>query len=884
MSILVVSLLLAWGSAASSRAAPAAAPTGQDAFQDWLVGHGLPPDSEPAADPDGDGLGNFREYAFSGVPTDPTSAPEPVGQVSGARLQVTFSRARSELNYLVEASDDLRSWSGIATNPGAPGQEVTCPDTINVGSTAARFLRVRVTTDAAVATPEFSVPGGSYDVTQIVVLTTATSGATLRYTTDGSAPSANNGIDYTGPLTVSASVTLRVIALLDGMPSSGVVEARYVITTGEVTNAAYLGIGVGSSLDWDRCRALADVMKLARDFLVPGTETLAKVDADGWPLEDADVVVWQGIDRMHGTYRLSFAGEAVIKTAWGDASVAGMTYDAATNTTTANLIYRSTDGSGLRLSFTGTKRTPGSGVGTGVSGVRLIRPRVPGGTATYDTEVFTDQFKASLASVRVLRFMDWLATNSNPQTTWDSRTRPTHASQQVGNPTTFPTGGWQGRGGCFEYAILLANEVGKDAWICVPVGATDDYVLKLAQICRYGSDGRDPYTGPQSNPVYPPLAEGLRLYVEFSNEIWNTNGHFGQSQKNHEDAIAEVAAGNSPLNYDGAAANDWEWAWRRITKRTIDVSNTFRAVFGDNAMGDRVRVVLMSQLGYADGPTLQQFKLAEEYYNNPARVSVPRPLNYYVYGAGGSAYYNPQNDSADLTLSTIWDSYTYDSGLWKSMLARDVDLVLAFGLKRIAYEGGPSLDITGRSESVKAASIADPRTTEEIAEHHTVWNQTAGDLLVYYQLSGDYQWGFLHDVYDTWTTPKMLGLARLGAATREESTYGTPLPATLSGSGQNAPPGWGGGGARYSYARHTWNCYVVRVMEARAYTLTVNVSEGTSGAKLDVYVDGAKLGTIAVPASGDAVSVITPSLARGTHGLRLVCAGGTFIVNTISVQ
>ena len=58
---------------------------------------------------------------------------------------------------------------------------------------------------------------------------------------------------------------------------------------------------------------------------------------------------------------------------------------------------------------------------------------------------------------------------------------------------------WQG-----EYAILLANEVHANAWINVPYHATDDYVTQLAQLIKSTLD------------------PSLNVYVEFSNEVWNT--------------------------------------------------------------------------------------------------------------------------------------------------------------------------------------------------------------------------------------------------------------------------------------------------------------------------------------------------------------------------
>lgn len=64
------------------------------------------------------------------------------------------------------------------------------------------------TTTATVANPTFTPAGGSYSSAQTVTIGTTTTGASIRYTTDGSTPSPTLGTIYSGPVTVSASETI----------------------------------------------------------------------------------------------------------------------------------------------------------------------------------------------------------------------------------------------------------------------------------------------------------------------------------------------------------------------------------------------------------------------------------------------------------------------------------------------------------------------------------------------------------------------------------------------------------------------------------------------------------------------------------------------------
>jgi hypothetical protein len=63
-----------------------------------------------------------------------------------------------------------------------------------------------------------------------VKIADATSGTTIYYTTDGSSPTASSAV-YSGPITVSATKTLRAIAVVGGA-SSPVASATYTINNG----------------------------------------------------------------------------------------------------------------------------------------------------------------------------------------------------------------------------------------------------------------------------------------------------------------------------------------------------------------------------------------------------------------------------------------------------------------------------------------------------------------------------------------------------------------------------------------------------------------------------------------------------------------------------
>ena len=82
----------------------------------------------------------------------------------------------------------------------------------------------------AVAAPVFSVPAGYYTEAQTLEITTATEGAQIYYTLDGSTPTANSTL-YEDPITLSETVTVNAIAMKEGMSNSVMTSAEYTFLT-----------------------------------------------------------------------------------------------------------------------------------------------------------------------------------------------------------------------------------------------------------------------------------------------------------------------------------------------------------------------------------------------------------------------------------------------------------------------------------------------------------------------------------------------------------------------------------------------------------------------------------------------------------------------------
>jgi len=77
-----------------------------------------------------------------------------------------------------------------------------------------------------VALPEFDPPAGIYFEPQDVTITCATTGADIRYTTDGSDPISTSPI-YTTPISVTTDMTIKARGYKAGWTTSGIASALY---------------------------------------------------------------------------------------------------------------------------------------------------------------------------------------------------------------------------------------------------------------------------------------------------------------------------------------------------------------------------------------------------------------------------------------------------------------------------------------------------------------------------------------------------------------------------------------------------------------------------------------------------------------------------------
>jgi hypothetical protein len=192
--------------------------------------------------------GGFTWGTFNNVSVAPASATatptfSPVGGPYATAQTVAISSATSGalIRYTTDGSTPSETVGTLYSGPVT----ISATTTINaigysVGLIDSTVTSATYTISPVVATPTFSPGSGTYTSAQTVTISTTTSSASIRYTTDGSTPSETTGVLYNGPITVRSSITINAIAYATGMTDSTISSATYSLNSWSGNGYGYL--------------------------------------------------------------------------------------------------------------------------------------------------------------------------------------------------------------------------------------------------------------------------------------------------------------------------------------------------------------------------------------------------------------------------------------------------------------------------------------------------------------------------------------------------------------------------------------------------------------------------------------------------------------------
>lgn len=149
-------------------------------------------------------------------------------------VTVTNNDASATMRYTTDGSDPTTSTPTTVASGGTVS--VTQSTTLKVKAWRTGYLASNTTTalyELKVVTPTATPGTGAYGTAQNVTLSTTTSGATIRYTTDATEPTTSSTA-YSAPVSIASTLTLRARGFKTGWSPSDSVTPSYWISGGTV--------------------------------------------------------------------------------------------------------------------------------------------------------------------------------------------------------------------------------------------------------------------------------------------------------------------------------------------------------------------------------------------------------------------------------------------------------------------------------------------------------------------------------------------------------------------------------------------------------------------------------------------------------------------------
>jgi len=338
-------------------------------------------------------------------------------------------------------------------------------------------------------------------------------------------------------------------------------------------------------------------------------------------------------------------------------------------------------------------------------------------------QIFNPAFLDLIKNFRALRFMDWFQTNNSKLSSWSDRAVPTQAFYGTS------------KGVPIEIALRLANTVSADAWMNIPIMADDDYIRQMAIL------------------VHSQLGSTQKIYVELSNEVWNSE--FRQAK--YATSLGQALWALRPSGPDGFEYNR-QWFGMR-TAQTCDI---WRSVWHSDP---RLICVLAAQAAWSLSATEA---LKCPYWTQGAPCSSHGidavAVAPYMGGAVPAAWPFQFDGGLEILFQSLYKQndpaipaggFLAQDSEWVKDYVKDL---APYKLPLLAYEGGQTFanGTTDALNDLYMAANRDPRMGQAYTKYFRQWKADGGQLFMYFNdvgVESKYgSWGAIESIMQP-TTP-----------------------------------------------------------------------------------------------------------------------------------
>ena len=449
-------------------------------------------------------------------------------------------------------------------------------------------------------------------------------------------------------------------------------------------------------------------------------QDLLQLDGNGWvrslpspqesPIFTSVTATWKLSKHFPtGRYVILYDGEGIIKLA-GDLKMGyqrpgHMEFDL--NSPKRN----------LRLQIT---RTDPRRNGNYIRNIRIVPKEME---KTYQRQVFNKDYIARIRDMHALRFMPWSNIRANDAIEWNERAT-------IGS--AFYTGNM---GVPAERMVDLANAINATPWLSIPYKASDDHMQKYARMVKNR------------------LRKNQKVYVELSNEVWNSIFPNATYAAREADRIWKFPYPKIPQGKRRVLLSaNW------YAMRSVQMCQIFKKEFG----GQRNRV--KCAMGSLNTVPWVGKEILDCPLHKPAN-GCGRHIDAFGIGPYFGDYIAKKENRATVKSWTkeadggksrlfqeILNGGMLENGpvggampLMRSQLAANKALADKYNLELVAYESGQHLIRFDPPHDVKDPDVLnlfmsaqkDPRMRQAYQRFLQTWEQSGGGLMLHYYGIGE---------------------------------------------------------------------------------------------------------------------------------------------------
>lgn len=355
--------------------------------------------------------------------------------------------------------------------------------------------------------------------------------------------------------------------------------------------------------------------------------------------------------------------------------------------------------------------------------IRNIRIVPKKNERNYQRTVFNPDYIARIRPMHALRFMPWTNPRANDSVEWNQRTG-IGAAHYTGDKGVPP-----------ERMIDLANAINATPFVSIPYMASDDYMRQYARMVKNR------------------LRRNNKVYVEFSNEVWNTIFPAATYAARKADKLWHF-----PYKKEAQGKRRVLLAANWYAKRSVEMCKIWKQEFGAQRNRVRCMVGTLNSVPWVgqeivDCPLWKEANGCGRYLD--AYGIGPYFGDYIAKKENRQTVKNWTRD-ADGGKSRLFQEILHGGvipngppggamSLLKTQLAANKKIADKYRLEMVAYEGGQHLIRFDPPHTVKDPAVLnlfmsaqkDPRMRQAYQRYLDTWAQSGGGLMMHYYGIGE---------------------------------------------------------------------------------------------------------------------------------------------------